>query len=73
MIKRQPLQFFEKQNTLELILIYDLFPIPGGTDIFGKCLEKHQEKREDFFFQKFNYFLSTQDPICIEKKNILDT
>ena len=56
------------------MLIYDLFLIPaGGTDIFGKCLEKHQEKREDFFFQKFNYFLSTQDPICIEKKNILDT
>ena len=39
--------FFEKQNTLELILIYDLFLIPGGTDIFGKCLEKYQEKKEE--------------------------
>ena len=47
MIQRQPLQFFEKQNTLELILIYDLLLIPGGTDIFGKCLEKYQEKKEE--------------------------
>ena len=47
MIQRQPLQFFERQNTLELILIYDLFLIPGGTDIFGKCLEKYQEKKEE--------------------------
>ena len=44
----QPLQFFERQNTLELILIYDLFLISaGGTDIFGKCLEKYQEKKEE--------------------------
>ena len=48
MIKRQPLQFFEKQSTSELILIFELFLIPaGGTDIFGKCLEKYQEKKEE--------------------------
>ena len=28
-------------------MIYDLFLIPGGTDIFGKCLEKYQEKKEE--------------------------
>ena len=24
-----------------------MFLIPGGTDIFGKCLEKYQEKKEE--------------------------
>ena len=36
------------EANFEFILIYDWFLIPaGGTDIFGKCLEKYQEKKEE--------------------------